>query len=51
VESSHPLHDYFLPRQYAIIIPVALLTLGVTLVGSFIALVMIKSKPKKMKDK
>ena len=49
VDIDHPLQRYFLPRKYAMLIPAVLLVLGVTLVGSFLALVMIRSAQKKVK--
>ncbi|RKP39995.1 putative dolichyl-phosphate mannosyltransferase polypeptide 2, partial [Dimargaris cristalligena] len=47
VDADHPLHQFFLPREYAIRIPVVLILLGLTVVGSFLAMVMIKSEKKK----
>jgi dolichyl-phosphate mannosyltransferase polypeptide 2 regulatory subunit len=41
------LHAFFLPRVYAIALPVALLVLGVSGVGAFLASVLIKQGKKK----
>ncbi|RUP45378.1 hypothetical protein BC936DRAFT_148252 [Jimgerdemannia flammicorona] len=49
VDEGHPLHDLFPPREYAIRIPVVLLLFGLTVIFSFLALVMIKTKNKKAK--
>lgn len=49
VDEGHVLHSYFPPRAYAIRIPVILLILGLTVVSSFLALVMIKSARSKRK--
>ncbi|KAJ6196679.1 dolichol phosphate-mannose biosynthesis regulatory protein-domain-containing protein [Bipolaris maydis] len=47
VDDDHILHSLFLPRVWAIRIPVILLILGTTVVGSFVSVVMIKSNRKK----
>nr|POE86999.1 dolichol phosphate-mannose biosynthesis regulatory protein [Quercus suber] len=47
VDDSHPLQSLFLPRVWAIRIPVILLLLGGAVVGSFLSLVMIQSNRKK----
>lgn len=48
VEPGHFFHSFFPDRYWAIVIPVVLMILGVTLIGTFLALVMIrKGKPKK----
>jgi len=47
VDPGHPLHDLFPPRVWAIRIPVILILLGTTVVGSFLSMVMIKSNRKK----
>ncbi|KAJ1908173.1 Dolichol phosphate-mannose biosynthesis regulatory protein [Tieghemiomyces parasiticus] len=47
VDEDHPFHAFFLPREYAIRIPVVLILLGLTVVGAFLSLVMIKSEKKK----
>nr|POE77499.1 dolichol phosphate-mannose biosynthesis regulatory protein [Quercus suber] len=47
VDESHPLQLLFLPRVWAIRIPVILLLLGGAVVGSFLSLVMIRSNRKK----
>jgi hypothetical protein len=48
VEPHHFFHSFFPDRYWAIVIPVVLMILGVTLVGTFLALVMIRKgkKPK-----
>ncbi|XP_062269362.1 dolichol phosphate-mannose biosynthesis regulatory protein [Platichthys flesus] len=49
VEGDHVLHQYFLPREYSVILPgIAAVTL-LLCVGAFIALIMWKNrKPKKV---
>ncbi|KAI1908067.1 Dolichol phosphate-mannose biosynthesis regulatory protein [Ophidiomyces ophidiicola] len=47
VDPGHPLHDLFPPRVWAIRIPVILTLLGSAVVGTFLALVMIRSNRKK----
>jgi dolichyl-phosphate mannosyltransferase polypeptide 2 regulatory subunit len=47
VDSDHPLQNLFLPREWAIRIPVILLLLGSAVVGSFVGMVMIRSNQKK----
>ncbi|EAT92499.2 dolichol phosphate mannose biosynthesis regulatory protein [Parastagonospora nodorum] len=47
VDDDHFLHNLFLPRVWAIRIPVILIILGSTVVGSFLSVVMIKSNRKK----
>ncbi|CAH3164299.1 unnamed protein product [Porites evermanni] len=49
VEKGHPIQRLFLPRMYAVIIPVVagLVLLGV--IGIFVAVVMLKSKKPKAK--
>jgi dolichyl-phosphate mannosyltransferase polypeptide 2 regulatory subunit len=47
VDDDHILHSLFLPRVWAIRIPVILLILGTTVVGSFLSVVMIRSNRKK----
>ncbi|QSL64081.1 hypothetical protein MERGE_000236 [Pneumocystis wakefieldiae] len=51
VNKDHPLHSFFLPREWAIRIPVILLLTCFAVVTSFIALVMIKSNSLKFKKK
>jgi dolichyl-phosphate mannosyltransferase polypeptide 2 regulatory subunit len=41
------MHSLFLPRVWAIRIPVLLIILGSTVVGSFLSVVMIRSNRKK----
>ncbi|OAL56564.1 dolichol phosphate-mannose biosynthesis regulatory [Pyrenochaeta sp. DS3sAY3a] len=47
VDDDHFLQSLFLPRVWAIRIPVILLVLGSTVVGSFLSVVMIRSNRKK----
>jgi dolichyl-phosphate mannosyltransferase polypeptide 2 regulatory subunit len=47
VDDDHILHSLFLPRVWAIRIPVILIILGTTVVGSFLSVVMIRSNRKK----
>ncbi|KAL5092682.1 hypothetical protein Trisim1_001236 [Trichoderma cf. simile WF8] len=47
VDDDHPLQNLFLPRKWAIRIPVILLLLGSAVVGSFVGMVMIRSNQKK----
>ncbi|KAF9930146.1 hypothetical protein FBU30_000814 [Linnemannia zychae] len=46
VDESYFLHDYFPPREYAIRIPCVLLVFGLTVILTFLSMVMIKSKKK-----
>jgi hypothetical protein len=50
VDEGHSLHSYFPARELAIKIPVVLLIVGITLVFTFISLVMIKTAQKKKKS-
>lgn len=47
VDHDHVLHTLFPPRVWAIRIPVLLVILGSTVVGSFIGMVMVRSNRKK----
>lgn len=47
VDNGHPLQNFFLPRVWAIRIPVILILLGSAVVGSFLGVVMIRSNKKK----
>lgn len=47
VDDDHPLQNFFLPRVWAIRIPVILILLGSAVVGSFLGMVMIRSNRKK----
>lgn len=47
VDDDHVLHTLFPPRVWAIRIPVLLIILGSTVVGSFIGMVMVRSNRKK----
>ncbi|KAF9292993.1 hypothetical protein BGZ88_005909 [Linnemannia elongata] len=46
VDESYFLHDYFPRREYAIRIPCVLLVFGLTVILTFLSMVMIKSKKK-----
>ncbi|NXO50896.1 DPM2 protein, partial [Aramus guarauna] len=51
IDSDHAIHQYFLPREYAVIIPVVAGLLLVLFIGIFIMVVMWKSrKPAKKSD-
>ena len=47
VDDDHPLQKLFPPRVWAIRIPVILTLLGSAVVGTFLAMVMIRSNRKK----
>ncbi|KAK0389128.1 hypothetical protein NLU13_2703 [Sarocladium strictum] len=47
VDDGHKLHGFFPPRVWAIRIPVILILIGSAVVGSFLAMVMIRSNRKK----
>jgi len=47
VDDDHPLQSLFPPRVWAIRIPVILTLLGSAVVGTFLAMVMIRSNRKK----
>jgi len=47
VDEDHSLHSLFPPRVWAIRIPVILILLASTVVGSFLGVVMIRSNQKK----
>ncbi|KAL7747821.1 Dolichol phosphate-mannose biosynthesis regulatory protein [Sorochytrium milnesiophthora] len=47
VDADHALQQYFLPRQYAILGPLALLVTGLSGVGAFIGYVIVQSEAKK----
>ncbi|KAI8391470.1 dolichol phosphate-mannose biosynthesis regulatory [Radiomyces spectabilis] len=44
VDEGHPLHNYFPPWEYAIRVPLIILIVGLTVIFTFLGLVMIKSK-------
>uniref|UniRef100_A0A8C7E994 Dolichol phosphate-mannose biosynthesis regulatory protein n=1 Tax=Nothoprocta perdicaria TaxID=30464 RepID=A0A8C7E994_NOTPE len=51
IDSEHGIHRYFLPREYAIIIPVVAGLLLLLFIGIFIVVVMWKNrKPAKKSD-
>ncbi|XP_022145372.1 dolichol-phosphate mannose synthase subunit 2 [Momordica charantia] len=47
VDSDHFIHNYFLPQEYAILIPVFAGVLLLCFLGLFVGMVMLKSKKKK----
>ncbi|KAI3866697.1 hypothetical protein MKX03_024592 [Papaver bracteatum] len=47
VETDHFIHNYFLPQEYAILIPVFAGMALISLLSVFIGFVMLKSKKKK----
>ncbi|CAK9321481.1 unnamed protein product [Citrullus colocynthis] len=47
VDSDHFIHNYFLPQEYAILIPVFAGVVLLSLLGIFVGMVMLKSKRKK----
>ncbi|XP_017665902.1 PREDICTED: dolichol phosphate-mannose biosynthesis regulatory protein [Lepidothrix coronata] len=44
IDNNHGIHQYFLPREYAVIIPVVAGLLLVLFIGVFIVIVMWKSR-------
>ncbi|NWJ12021.1 DPM2 protein, partial [Crypturellus undulatus] len=51
IDSDHSLHQYFLPREYAVIIPVVAGLLLLLFIGIFIMVVLWKNKkPAKKSD-
>ncbi|ODQ63922.1 hypothetical protein NADFUDRAFT_83993 [Nadsonia fulvescens var. elongata DSM 6958] len=54
VDSTHALQLFFPPREWAIRLPVIILVLGLTVIGSFVGSVMVKAaekeKAKKLKE-
>ncbi|XP_022925448.1 dolichol-phosphate mannose synthase subunit 2 [Cucurbita moschata] len=47
VDSDHFIHNYFLPQEYAILIPVFAGVVLLCLLAIFVGIVMLKSKKKK----
>ncbi|KAH6560026.1 hypothetical protein BASA50_003232 [Batrachochytrium salamandrivorans] len=47
VRTDHSLHAYFLPSEWAILIPVVLLVVGLSGIFGFISLVLLRSGKKK----
>jgi dolichyl-phosphate mannosyltransferase polypeptide 2 regulatory subunit len=47
VDSDHFVHKYFLPQEYAILIPVLAGVVLLSFLSVFVGLVMLKSKKKK----
>lgn len=51
IDSDHSIHQYFLPREYAVLIPVVAGLLLLLFIGVFITVVMWKNrKPVKKSD-
>ncbi|XP_053852446.1 dolichol phosphate-mannose biosynthesis regulatory protein [Anomalospiza imberbis] len=50
IDSDHGIHQYFLPREYAVIIPVAAGLLLLLFIGVFIMFVMWKSRKRAKKS-
>lgn len=44
IDKGHFIHDYFLPREYAISIPLTLLIILLSIIFTFLSWVMIKSR-------
>lgn len=51
LDDSNIINYFFLPRKFAIIIPVLLLIIGVLIIGTFIGSVLIKSSKKEKNKK
>lgn len=51
LDDSNIINYFFLPRKFAIIIPVLLLIIGVSIIGTFIGSVLIKSSKKEKNKK
>ncbi|XP_038904650.1 dolichol-phosphate mannose synthase subunit 2 [Benincasa hispida] len=47
VDSDHFIHNYFLPQEYAILIPIFAGVVLLCFLGIFVGMVMLKSKKKK----
>lgn len=45
IDEGHFLHSYFLPREYALVIPLVLILLILFVITTFLSLAMIKSRP------
>ncbi|KAG7273777.1 hypothetical protein CRUP_003277 [Coryphaenoides rupestris] len=49
VDADHTLHQYFLPREYSVILPGVAALVVLLCIGAFVGAVMLKSrKPKKV---
>ncbi|GAM23611.1 hypothetical protein SAMD00019534_067860, partial [Acytostelium subglobosum LB1] len=46
MDSDHWMHQYFLPLEYGVILPAILLVVGLAAIGSFLGMVMLKTKKK-----
>jgi len=49
LEAGHFLHDYFLPRSYAIMLPVLAGLFLVTVIGVFVGVVLLRDQAKRKK--
>lgn len=47
IDADHFIQKYFLSKEYAILLPVVLLVLVLSIVGTFISIVVLKSKKTK----
>mmetsp|Transcript_13018 Transcript_13018/g.19671 ORF Transcript_13018/g.19671 Transcript_13018/m.19671 type:complete len:80 (+) Transcript_13018:143-382(+) len=47
IDADHFIQGYFPDREYAIIIPIIVAVLGITVIGTFLSLILIKSGRKK----
>ncbi|GAM23727.1 hypothetical protein SAMD00019534_069030, partial [Acytostelium subglobosum LB1] len=44
IDNDHWIHQYFSPREYGISMPLMLVVIGLTIIGTFLGLVMVSSK-------
>ncbi|ODV89493.1 hypothetical protein CANCADRAFT_139932 [Tortispora caseinolytica NRRL Y-17796] len=51
VDEPNPIHQFFPAREWAVRIPLALLLVGLTAIGSFIGMVMVRTAAKEKKKK
>ncbi|KAK9470058.1 dolichol phosphate-mannose biosynthesis regulatory [Dipodascopsis tothii] len=47
IDETHPIQAAFPPREWAVRIPVMLVLIGVTVIGSFVGVVMARSNSKR----
>ncbi|KAF9652864.1 dolichol phosphate-mannose biosynthesis regulatory [Thelephora ganbajun] len=47
IDSSSPVHDYFPDREWAVRLPAFLLVVGLTAIGLFVGLTIVKENKKK----
>ncbi|KAG0184195.1 hypothetical protein DFQ28_011617, partial [Apophysomyces sp. BC1034] len=47
VDKDHPLQEYFPAREHAIRVPLLMMIIGLTILFTFLGLIMVKSKSKK----